>query len=253
MNVVAFSGGADSTALALALTDATPIFTDTGDEFDELYAHIERFEQVTGRQVVRIRGHVINGELVDETLPEYEVRAKYLPNHGARFCTRMFKIEPMNYYLKSQLPVTLNIGLRADEPEAERVGNLSDIDGLTIRYPMREWGWTRTDVIRKCLEYGLLPRYPVYMARGGCKGCFYKRKAEVRAMSVLVPEVMDELQRREEVVQDERGTFFKLFPNTNASIADMRSQQTLFTPEEVYRAAGEDDDKGQACGLFCHR
>jgi 3'-phosphoadenosine 5'-phosphosulfate sulfotransferase (PAPS reductase)/FAD synthetase len=53
---VAFSGGIDSTALALLEPDAIPIFTDTGWEFPELYAHIEKFERVTGRKVERPQG-----------------------------------------------------------------------------------------------------------------------------------------------------------------------------------------------------
>ena len=49
---------------------------------------------------------------------------------------------------------------------------------------------TRADVLRVCLDWGLLPRYPVYMARGGCMGCFCKRKAEVQAMIALAPAVV---------------------------------------------------------------
>lgn len=52
---IAFSGGVDSTALALLHPEATPIFSDTGAEFPELYAHIDKFEEVTGREVVRIK------------------------------------------------------------------------------------------------------------------------------------------------------------------------------------------------------
>lgn len=244
---VAFSGGVDSTALALALPDAVPVFTDTGDEFDEIYDHIRRFEAVTGRTVER----VIRADGL--TLPEYELKAKFLPNHGARYCTRMFKIEPMNAWLVRRLPAELCIGLRADEPEDQRVGNLTDLRDLTIRYPFREWGWTRADCIRLCLEHDVLPRYPVYMVRGGCKGCFYKRKSEVKAMIQLRPDVMDGLQVREEAVQDERGSYFHMFPNAGASIADLRSQPALFDMAELYRDAADNSDKGESCGLFCHR
>lgn len=239
---VAFSGGIDSTALALLEPDATPIFTDTGWEFPELYAHIEKFERVTGRTVERPHG---------ETLPDIIRRKKYLPNHGARFCTQYAKIEPMNRYLKERLPAELLIGLRADE-EA-RPGNLTDMEGLTIRYPLRERGLTRIDVIRVCVQHDLLPRYPVYMARGGCTGCFYKRKSEVQAMVQLVPDVMDGLQELEERVQDERGAFFHMFPSIGMSIRELRQQPALFDMTTLYREAAEDGDKGGNCGLLCHR
>lgn len=248
MDYVAFSGGPDSTALALLMDDATPVFTDPKWEFPDVYAHIERFEAVTGRQVLRLEHPQYPGGL-----PEYIQHSKFLPNHGARFCTRMFKIDTMNYWLADKLPATLCIGLRADEPADDRVGNLTNTPGLTIRYPLREQGLTRIDVIRLCVENDLLPRKPVYMARGGCIGCFYKRKSEVRAMIELVPDLVDELQALEEAVQDERGRFFHMFPNAGASIAELRAQTTMFTPDEIYADALRTDDYGAACGLFCNR
>ena len=102
-----------------------------------------------------------------------------------------------------------------------------------------------------------MPRYPPYMARGGCKGCFYKRKSEVYAMIDLQPKVMDELQALEEEIQDERGKFAIMFPNTGKSIRQMRLEASLqismFSPEEVYRDAANNSDKGVECGLFCHK
>lgn len=245
MDYVALSGGVDSTALALLMADAVPVFTDTGAEFPETYAHLARFEDVTGRAIVRVQR--------DGGLLEYIERARFLPSHGARYCTRLFKIDPMNTYLADRLPATLNIGLRADEPQDMRIGNLTDMEGLTIRYPLREQGIDRRGCLAICLDAGLLPRYPVYMARGGCMNCFYKRASEVHAMIALVPAVMDQLQALEESVQDERGTFFHMFPNAGASIRDMRAQGTLFDPAEVYADAAETIDVGAACGLFCHR
>lgn len=243
---VAFSGGKDSTALALLMPDAIPVFTDTGWEFDALYAHVAKFEAVTGRAVRRL--------CADETLPQYIRRARFLPNHGARFCTRMFKIDVMNRQLGAG---EFCIGLRADEPEDLRVGNLTDNPDIHIRYPLREMGITLVDVLRICLDHDLLPRALPYMARGGCKGCFYKRKAEVEAMHRLVPAELDDLQALEESVQDERGDYFYMFPNIGMSIRRFRealdAQDTLFDLNALYAQAAERDDVGAACGLLCHR
>ena len=245
---VAFSGGKDSTALALMMPDATPIFTDTGWEFKAIYDHLEKFERVTGREVVRVT------RKDGRTLPDYIREAKFFPNFHARYCTRMFKIDAMNEWLSEG---ELCVGLRADEPEEKRAGNLTDKPGLTIRYPLREQGIGIAGVIRIDLEYDLLPRYPVYMARGGCKGCFYKRKSEVEAMARLVPGELDELQALEESVQDERGEFFYMFPNIGTSIRLFRQalaeKSEMFDLTALYRDAADASDKGVTCGLFCHR
>lgn len=242
---IALSGGIDSTSLALIEENAIPVFTDTGWEFPELYAHLVKFEQVTGREIIRIKHKKFPGGI-----PERARASHFLPNFAARWCTRQFKIEPMNAFLTEHMPAELLIGLRADE---DRIGNLTEMDGLTIRYPLRERGMTRLDCVRLCATHDLLPRYPVYMARGGCIGCFYKRRSEVQAMAALVPEVLDQLQTLEEEVQDERGSFFHMFPNVGQSIADLRSQLLLFDPAEVYAAAADKTDMGAACGLFCNR
>ena len=135
---VALSGGIDSTALALLMYEAELVFTDTGDEFPELYAHLNKIEAVTGRPITCITHPDWPGGL-----PQYVEHAKFLPNHGARFCTRMFKIEAFNLWMTAEptrLPAEMLIGLRADEPADQRVGNLSQIDGLSIAYPLRERG-----------------------------------------------------------------------------------------------------------------
>lgn len=246
MKYVAFSGGADSTALALIESDAIPVFTDTGWEFGELYEHIAKFERVTGRKVERIAAR--------ETLPEAIRRKKFFPNHGARWCTGTAKIEPLNKWLKERTPCELLIGLRADEQA--RVGNTTEMDCLEIRYPLRERGMARIDVVKVCLAHDLLPRYPVYMARGGCIGCFYKRPAEVKAMIHLVPHVVEKLVELETEVQDERSNHFRMFANCKTSLREMveaETKGTLFDVGDAWRAAAENDDVGEACGLFCHR
>ena len=241
---VAFSGGADSTALALLCPEATPIFADTGWEFPELYQHIERFERQTGREVERVKRE-------GESLPEYIRSHHYMPGHASRFCTRLFKIEPIEAFLRAELPAELLIGLRADEPLRE--GNLSQVEGLTIRYPLREQGLSRSDILATCIKHDLLPVYPAYMARGGCTGCFYKRKSEVLAMVEFVPEVIEELDALERDVQDEREYAALMFPNAGQTIAALKSQGRLFSSAELYRDAADTSDIGAECGLFCHR
>lgn len=242
---VALSGGVDSTALALLMPEAELVFTDTGWEFPELYAHLECIEAVTGRPITRIKSP-------EGSLPDI-IRAKnFMPGHKARFCTQMSKIEPFNRFLKDKAPAELCIGLRADE---ERVGNtgVGLAEGITVRYPLREMGMTRVDVLNVCLQHDLLPRYPVYMVRGGCKGCFYKRKSEVTAMAYLRPDIMDELQALEEEVQDKREKYAILFPSIGMSIRDFRQQPLLFDVEQVYGDALRRDEMTPACGLFCNR
>ncbi len=242
---VALSGGVDSTALALLMPHAELVFTDTGWEFPELYAHLDRIEAVTGRAITRIQSH-------RGSLPDIIRHKRIMPGHGVRFCTRESKIAPFHKYLKGKAPANLCIGLRADE---ERVGNTGEglPEGIAIRYPLREMGMTRRDVVRFCLEHDLLPRYPVYMARGGCVGCFYKRKSEVTAMVHLRPDVMDELQALEEEVQDRREKYAVLFPSIGMSIREFRQQPLLFDVEQVYGDALRRDEMTPACGLFCNR
>jgi len=241
---VAFSGGVDSTALALICSDAQPVFTDTGWEFPELYAHIDKFEKVTKRKVIRLKSKYIS-------LPDYIRNQKFFPGHGARFCTRLFKIEPYNEFIKTHLPAELLIGLRADEPE--RIGNITELEGLKIRYPLREKGFNRINCLKICADAQLLPRFPLYMARGGCIGCFYKRKSEVSAIVNLLPEVAEDLKKLEKEVQDQRGKFALMFPNTGKSIAAIQAQGELFNADEVYTAAQQNDDVGLECGLLCNR
>lgn len=153
---VALSGGIDSTALALLMYEADLVFTDTRDEFPELYAHLDKIEAVTGRTITRIVHPDWPGGL-----PQYIEHARFLPNFAARFCTVRFKIEAFNRWLladPSRLPAEMLIGLRADEPADMRVGNLSEIEGLSIGYPLRERGMVRADCVALCLEYDLLPR-----------------------------------------------------------------------------------------------
>ena len=110
---IAFSGGVESTAMCvLFVGSADAIFADTGFEHKLLYDRIDRvsdsISKIHGRPFVI---HKVRRDGPD--LKQYILKSKFYPSFHSRFCTRMFKIEPMDRFL-SQFEsegVELMIGL----------------------------------------------------------------------------------------------------------------------------------------------
>lgn len=254
---IAFSGGVESSAMCVLYgKDATPIFTDTGWEHKPMYERIDMMEKalkiIHGEQcsVVRIKPKKIEGLEGVNSLPDYIRYRKFYPNSGARFCTRLAKIEPMDEFLSQQGDCEVFIGLNADE-EDDRVGNYGECKNVTYRYPLIEDNLTRKDCEEVLEKYGLLPSFPAYMERGGCVGCFYKRKSEYAAMALLAPEEAYSVADLEDAIQGTRDRHYHIhsgIKNMRQFIDAVRSQKNLFPLEEVYPSAA-----GQACGVFCHR
>lgn len=137
-NILAFSGGKDSTCLALLMAeeqlDFELFFTPTFDELPECVDHIARIKEMTGRPlVVRTAGF---------TLAELIESQNALPNSQMRWCTRILKILPCKAYLLENPGSTLLVGLRADEEEREGMWG----EFASYRYPLREKGWGEQEV-----------------------------------------------------------------------------------------------------------
>jgi len=171
-NIVALSGGKDSTALALRLAEVEPrqyryVCTPTGDELPEMMEHWARLERLLGAPIER---------LGTATLPGLIYQQHALPNVWMRWCTRMLKIEPFESYLVMHLPCTVYVGLRADE--AAREGVIYEASLLiTQRFPLREWGWG----LRNVTDY-LAQRGVSIPARTDCAACFFQTLAEWHAL-----------------------------------------------------------------------
>lgn len=241
---IAFSGGVESTTMvAMFHKIATPVFTDTGWEHDELYQQIEKVEKHFGIEVVRVK------RKDGVTLPQYIEEKKFYPSFRARFCTRMFKIEPMDDFLAEKVPCEIMIGLNAEEAD-RRTGNYGLQDGVTYSYPLVDLGVTRQSCMLLLKELGILPQFPRYMQRGGCVGCFYKSKREYAAMAKQSPVEADSIIALEEAIQDERGKYYAVrdgIKNMRRFIEQARSQMEF---EFV-----QDDELvvPDACGVFCRR
>lgn len=168
-HVVGLSGGKDSTALALRLAEVEPrnyeyICNETGDELPDMVDHWKRLEDLLKAPIIRVR---------HERDLFAEVRHQgMLPSVFARWCTRVLKIEPtLKYMAQVGDDAVLYVGLRADEELRRGIFG----EDVNIRFPMREWGWSESDVWAYLDKRGVcIPK------RTDCAICPYQRLGEWR-------------------------------------------------------------------------
>lgn len=169
-HVVCLSGGKDSTALALRLAEVEPreyeyLITPTGNELPMMIDHWKRLAELLGKPLtVRTTGQGLVAVIKKNGV---------IPNHAIRWCTRTLKIEVAQMYFAVNTPCVSYVGLRADEDETVRRGMYGEIEGLTKRYPLREWRWKLKDV----LAY-LESKQVSIPARTDCALCFHQRIGE---------------------------------------------------------------------------
>lgn len=173
LHVVALSGGHDSTILSFLLKEREPrsytyVCTPTGDELPEMFEFWRWLgsENALGKPIFPV---------MELTLKKCIEEEKALPNFRMRFCTRRIKIEPYRRFLTAQAkigPIASYVGLRADE-EGRAGGAYSDIEGVQMRFPLREWGMGETEVQAALAERGIkVPN------RTDCARCYHQRIGE---------------------------------------------------------------------------
>jgi hypothetical protein len=250
---ISFSGGVESRTMALIYGNkADAIFSDTGWEHDELYKQLESVEAKLKEwhnndfKIIRVKS-----ESHPEGLGEYIKESKFYPSFQARFCTRIFKIEPIDNFLKQfkEEGAELMIGLNAEEAEM-RTGNHGLLPFVKYKYPLVENGITRKMCEQMLEAAGISPNFPPYMKRGGCKGCYFKSKKEYEALAILNPIEFDEVANLEEEIQDKRDKFFHVIDSIpNLKDFKEHAKSILFKPNEIYTTT----NNATKCGVFCNR
>jgi len=250
---ISFSGGVESTAMCLLFgANADAIFADTGFEHKKLYERLDTVEsKIKDFHSNEFKIHRIKSK--HGTLPEYIEKTKFYPSFRSRYCTRMFKIEPIDEFLKQYESegVELMIGLNADE-EKSRTGNHGNLPFVQYSYPLIKNGLTRKDCENLLNKADLHPNFPVYMRRGGCVGCFYKSAKEYEAMIHLSPDEFDKVMELEETIQDRRGEFYRIksdMPRMSEFKKNILSQPYLFDAASIYSVINNET----RCGVFCNR
>jgi 3'-phosphoadenosine 5'-phosphosulfate sulfotransferase (PAPS reductase)/FAD synthetase len=258
MRYISFSGGVESTTMCILYgSDAKAIWADTGAEHKKMYERLEKVEPIIKKihpdfEIIKVKASVKHKGEEFNGLEDLAIAYKYMPSGQSRYCTRIFKIEPIDNYLKAQGECELMIGLNADE-EGSRDGNWGLNKNVKYSYPLIEDGYTRADCEEILNEHGLHPNMPVYMSRGGCRMCFFKSEKEYKAMYHLAKEEFLEVMAFEEEIQDKRKKFYSIMGNGKSLrqvMAECQREKFMFSEiEEMYKSL----KKETSCGAFCHR
>jgi len=221
-HIVPLSGGKDSRAMAIYLSDRgywrkrlgkgvikpgekpftlpsfEPIenmeyvFADTHKELPETYSFLDRLEKFLGKPITRLNDH----EGFDYWLNKF---GGFLPSPRARWCTTQLKIYPFEKYV-GQDPVCSYIGLRFDE---HREGyKTSDKTNITPVYPFKEDRIIFEDVIKILNDSGVgYPDYYEWRTRSGCFFCFFQRKIEWAGLKERHPDLYEQAKAYEAAKQ----------------------------------------------------
>lgn len=129
------------------------VYCDTGLEFPAMYEHIAKVREYVednGVGFVTLSGPFTfeDGLLnIPVKSKQYGVHEGYgWPHMMSRWCTRAFKLDPINKYLGDAEAVQA-VGIAADEPKRLRPGEY-------LRYPLNEWGWTESVCLGYCYGKG---------------------------------------------------------------------------------------------------
>jgi 3'-phosphoadenosine 5'-phosphosulfate sulfotransferase (PAPS reductase)/FAD synthetase len=255
---ISFSGGVESTTMCILYgKGAKAIWCDTGAEHTQMYNRMdlveERLKKLHGGdfEIIRIKPKVkMKGMYVDNLLDAVKIQ-KFMPSQMARYCTRQFKIEPIDLFLSEQGECELMIGLNADEEERE--GNWGLKTNVKYLYPLQEDGYNRADCEAILDIHGLHPRFPAYMLRGGCSMCFFKSEKEYKALYYLDKDEFNKMVEFEKSYQDSRTKTFSIMSN-GKTLEQLATEcdAEMFKDEliEIYQNYNK---QGKSCGAFCHR
>lgn len=225
-HILGISGGKDSAALAVLMHKRVPemeyFFCDTHKELPETYEYLDRLKARLGIAIT----HLSADRGFDHWLDVY---GGMLPSPTARWCTKQMKILPLENFIGDDQAISY-VGIRADE---DREGYISTKPNIKSRFPFKEEGLVKADIVRLLEESGVgMPSYYRWRSRSGCFFCFFQRKIEWVRLAEEHPRLFEEAVQYEEEHADGRSftwtqgeTLQELIERRKEIIADFEEAQ----------------------------
>jgi 3'-phosphoadenosine 5'-phosphosulfate sulfotransferase (PAPS reductase)/FAD synthetase len=260
-HILGLSGGKDSTALAIFMRQKHPdleieyFFCDTHKELKETYEYLGRIEDWLG-----IKIHYLEAERgFDHWLDVY---GGVLPSPKMRWCTKQMKIIPLEKWVGDDEVVTY-VGIRADE---NRDGYVSTKPTITAKFPFKEHGLVKADILRLLEESGIgMPDYYRWRSRSGCYFCFFQRKYEWVMLAQEHPDLFQKAIDYEQNHRDGRTytwtqgeTLLELLERKDQIIADHEKAMAKQAREKLNQALSDvladvlDSEDGTLPCLMCN-
>ncbi len=198
-HVLGLSGGKDSAALAIYISEHYPevhdkieyFFTDTGAELQEAYDFLDKLEAYLGKAIIRLSSErdFKHWMMMNDTL---------LPSPQIRWCTKYMKIKPFERFVGDD-PVISYVGIRADEFREAYISQKSSIKAV---FPFIEDGLVRDDIFQILEDTIGVPEYYEWRSRSGCYFCFFQRQDEWLGLKRRHPELFEQAKAMENMVRE---------------------------------------------------
>ena len=234
-HIVSMSGGKDSTALALHISQTRPeldveyVFCDTGSEMDETYQYLNQIEAFLGKKILRLPQDMEGGTKYHGFEHWLKVFGGLLPSPQMRWCTAQLKLKPFEEFVGDD-NVYSYIGIRADE---DRSGHLTAKPNIRTVFPFKEDGIDYKGVMKILEDSGIgMPPYLEWgRTHSGCYFCFYQKPIEWVRLLEKHPEKFDQAQAFEKV-SDEPGKSFSWIQGM--PLAELRKPENVSGIKERY-------------------
>jgi len=193
---ISYGGGRNSTAMTiLILTDdrfadlrdgLRIVFADTGAEMPETICYVNYFSNWLKRE------HDITIETVSAgNLIEYCEKHRMVPSRMYRWCTRIFKVQPLEAFAKKNGCTLSLIGFDAGEAHRSESNNFAH--KANRRFPLIEANIDLAGCIKIIQDAGLeVPK------KSGCWCCPFARKAHFEDLRTYKPDLWERALALEE-------------------------------------------------------
>lgn len=238
-HVLGLSGGKDSTALAVYMSQNHPeidieyFFTDTGEELEEVHEYLDKLEPVLGKQIT----YLDPKRDFNFWLKQF---GNLLPSAQTRWCTVQLKLAPFEKWVQEDFinrgfSVYSYVAIRSDENFREGLKSKKDI---TTILPFRENHIDKQGVFEILENSGLgLPKYYEWRSRSGCTFCFFQRKIEWVGLLERHPEAFENAKALEKNAVDHGSPF---------TWSENESLEELSKPERIERIKADHAKKLEA-------